>query len=111
MKIRFTIGVLFLLLQLMLVVYARFIPERFFCWAPYDEHSYYEISIEIDNQVLSKNEIQNRYGVYAQGWEPRSIHNILSIINQYESSYGKNDQAIVEVIYSINGHKKKLWIR
>ncbi len=109
MKIRFTIGIIFLLVQLSSVLYARFIPERFFCWAPYDEHTFYEISVEIHNHELTKNEIQNRYGFFAEGWEPRSIHNIFSMINQYESTYGKNEGATVRVLYAINGHEKELW--
>lgn len=109
MKIRYAIGMIFLLLQLFLMVEARFIPERFFCWAPYDEHTYYEISVSIDGQSLSSDEIQERYKVFAKDWEPRAIHNIFSIVKQYEATYGKNENAKVSIVYSINGHKKQLW--
>lgn len=99
----------FLLLQLFLILEARFIPERFFCWAPYDEHTYYEISVSINDQAISSNEIQDRYRVFAKGWEPRSIHNIFSIVEQYEATYGNNEKAEVTIWYSTNGHENRLW--
>ena len=43
------------------------------------------------------------------GWEQRSIYNIFSIISQYEKTYGKNEDARVTIVYSINGHQEKVW--
>ena len=109
MKKRYLIGVLFLFAQVISIVYARFTEERFFCWGPYDQHTYYEVTVKIDGMDLNKNEIEKRYRYKPMGWEPRSIHNVFSIIDQYESTYGQDQNAIVLVEYSTNGSEEKTW--
>jgi hypothetical protein len=109
MRTRYLIGILFLLLQVFSIFYALFIPERFFCWSPYDEHTYYKIEVIIGIQSLTKKQIKERYKYKAVGWEPRAISNVFNLITQYESSYGKNDKATVSISYSTNGHKSRVW--
>ncbi|MBN4085112.1 hypothetical protein JYT89_02085 [Flavobacteriaceae bacterium AH-315-B10] len=109
MKSRFIVGILFLLIQFLSIIYARFIPERFFCWAPYDEHTYLEVQVYLNNNALSDVEILKRYRYKAKGWEPRSIYNVFNIIEQYERTYGVYDAAEVFVKYSTNGHQEKIW--
>jgi hypothetical protein len=104
------IGLLFLFIQLMSIGYARIIPERFFCWAPYDQHSRYRISVVLGDEELTNKQIKRRYRYRsAEAWESRSIHNLFSIIRQYESTYGKDDGALVKVTYSTNGHPREQW--
>ncbi|WP_298904401.1 hypothetical protein [uncultured Psychroserpens sp.] len=110
MKTRFYFGILFLLLQVGAVVHARFIPERFFCWAPYDSHTKFETFVTINGKTLSQQEAEARYRYKMKGWEQRSIDNIFSLISQYEDTYGKTDNAQVIVKYSTNGHDEKEWI-
>ncbi|MBN4070484.1 hypothetical protein JYT76_02270 [Olleya sp. AH-315-F22] len=109
MKIRLLIGVLFLLIQVCSVIYARFIPERFFCWGPYDIQTKFEVTVVIDNKKLSFKESKERYRYKTKGWEQRSIHNIFLLISQYESTYGKNDNAKVSINYSTNGKAQQVW--
>ncbi|MEY8849772.1 hypothetical protein AB9K26_13215 [Psychroserpens sp. XS_ASV72] len=109
MKVRGFIGVVFLVLQLISIGYARFIPERFFCWGPYDEHTQFEVTVTIDGKTLSSEETENRYRYKMNGWEQRSIYNIKSLISQYERTYGKDDDADVLMIYSKNGHPEEKW--
>ena len=109
MKLRFLFGILFLGLQLGCIIYARFVPERFFCWAPYDSHTKFETFVTINGKTLSQEEAENRYGYKMKGWEQRSIDNIFSLIKQYELTYGKNDMADVTVLYSTNGKPEKEW--
>ena len=109
MKTRYLIGILFLLLQVFSIYYAFFIPERFFCWAPYDEHTYYKIEVIIGNQSLTKKQIRERYKYKAEGWEPRSIDNVFNIIEQYERTYGIYSAAEVFIKYSTNGHPEENW--
>ncbi|MDO5971184.1 hypothetical protein Q4Q35_15350 [Flavivirga aquimarina] len=109
MKIRYFLGITFLLFQVLLIIYARFVPERFFCWAPYDQHTQMEVEVVINNKKLTKKEIQERYHYRSIGWEKRSINNVFDIIKQYESTYGLNDNAKVVVKYSINGQKQQIW--
>ncbi|MFT4781913.1 MAG: hypothetical protein ACJAZK_001496 [Psychroserpens sp.] len=109
MKIRFAIGFLFILLQVGSILYARFNPERFFCWAPYDTHVKFEVFVTIDRKVLTQQEAEARYKYKMRGWEQRSIDNIFSLISQYEDTYGKTDNAKVLMKYSTNGHEEKEW--
>ncbi|WP_425076117.1 hypothetical protein [Psychroserpens sp. S379A] len=109
MKVRGFIGILFLCIQIGLIVHARFIPERFFCWAPYDQHTKFQVFVSIDGKTLSPEETVARYKYKMKGWEQRSIDNIFSLISQYENTYGKDDNAQVTMIYSTNGHDEKKW--
>ena len=98
-----------MLIQLSVIIYSRFIPERFFCWAPYDEHTNYKINVTIEGRELSTQEVNERYRYTPEGWEPRAIHNVFSIVKQYEETYGKKDNAEVEIVYKTNGHKEERW--
>ena len=109
MKIRYTLGILFLLIQVASIVYARFIPERFFCWAPYDSQSKYEIIVTVNGEKLSEEDIKARYHYKANSWEERAIGNIFSYIESYESTYGKHDNAKVVVKYATNGKSEQIW--
>ncbi len=84
-------------------------PERFFCWRPHDSHTFYEIKVEIHKKTLTEQEINNRCHYQSKGWEPRSIHNIFSIITQYESTYGQHDFAKITIDYSEDGKPIKTW--
>lgn len=109
MSKRFYIGIIFICLQIGSIIYARFIPERFFCWAPYDSHINFKTTVTINNKVLSTEEAVERYHYKMAGWEQRSIHNIFYLITKYERTYGVLDSARVKVNYSINGHKESVW--
>ncbi|WP_369999924.1 hypothetical protein [Winogradskyella sp.] len=109
MSLRKKIGLLFIAAQFILIVYAKFVPERFFCWAPFDEHTFLDVDVEVNGKSLSKKEIEKRYRYKSLGWEPRSINNVFNIIRQYESTYGKNDNAKVTVKYSTNGNEERIW--
>lgn len=109
MKNKLLFGYVFLVIQIILVIYAQFVPERFFCWAPYDEQTSYEINVEINGVALKDEEVGKRYRYGQKRTESRTIHNIISIINQYETSYGKNDNAKVTLTYSTNGHPQQKW--
>ncbi len=103
------LGVLFLALQVASIGYARLVPERFFCWAPFDIHTHYVVEVEVGGERLTPEAIRQRYRYPSHGWEPRSIHNLFSIIAHYESEYGATDAARVVVAYSINGHPLERW--
>lgn len=99
----------FFLFQILGIVYSRFLDERYFCWAPFDQISYYEVKTEVNGVLLSPQQTRGRYNLQGYGRENRSIHNVFSIIKQYENSYGKNEKAVVKVIYSTNGKAKEEW--
>ena len=109
MNVRKFIGLLFLAAQCGSVLLARFIPERFFCWAPYDEHTSMQTVVKLGDTELSSKQVNQRYRYIVNGWEPRTIHNVLDIIEQYETTYGARDSAEVIVKYSTNGHAPQTW--
>ena len=102
-------GLIFLGLQILSIAYARFIPERFFCWAPYDERSKYRIEVQLMGRVLSEDEVATRYRYYPHGWEPRSINNVIAIVRQFERTYGSAENAQVTIWYQTNGHAEQIW--
>ena len=99
----------FFLIQVIGVVYSRFLEERYFCWAPFDQISYYEIRVEVNGVDFTQEQIQRRYNLQGNGRENRAIHNVFSIIKQYEDSYGKEEKVVGKVIYSTNGKAKEEW--
>lgn len=109
MKKTHLFGYCFLILQLLLIVYARFIPERFFCWAPYDEQTTYRIDVFIKGEELDRDKCHERYHYRTEGVESRTIENVFAMIKAYESTYGIKDNAEVVVTYSTNGHPEKTW--
>ena len=68
-------------------------PNVFFCWAPYDEQTTYEIKVEVNGIPLKDDEVGKRYRYGQKRTESRTIYNIISFIEQYENSYGENDNA------------------
>ena len=91
------------------VVYARFVPTRYLCWAPYDQISFYVIEAERDGRRLTPGEIGARYRMPADGRENRAIYHVLNTVAQYESTYGRADRLNVRVRYRTNGRPEQTW--
>lgn len=99
----------FFSLQIGGIFYSRFVEERFFCWAPFDQISLYEVRVELNGQSLYSQEINQRYNLPSTGRENRSIHNVFDIISQYEETYGKDESVSIKVTYRINGKAEEEW--
>lgn len=106
---RVILGTALLLFQMSMIVYARFVPSRYFCWAPMDSQNLYEIQTSINGRNLSPDEILSRYRQPSKGGNWQAIQHVLDKIKQYEETYGRNDKALVSVTYSVNGHPKQQW--
>lgn len=106
---RTAIGVAFLLFQLVMIVYARFVPSRYFCWAPYDAQSEYTLDVVINGRPLTPQEIRRRYRRPKQGVDNRSIQHVIDIVEQYERTYGRSDHAQVVMKYRVNGKEETQW--
>jgi predicted ATP-grasp superfamily ATP-dependent carboligase len=102
-------AIVFLGLQLVAILSAPFVPVRFFCWAPYDEHTHYAIEVRVDGRALTPDEIGRRYHYPQAAWEVRDIDNVISIVRQYEQTYGAGDGARVSLTYRTNGHEQRTW--
>ena len=107
--VRAILGGGLLLFQLAMIGYARFVPSRYFCWAPYDIQSEYRIDVSIGGQNLTPVQIRQRYRRPKQGVDNRSIQHVMDIIEQYEQTYGAADHAQVRMKYRINGKAEQAW--
>jgi hypothetical protein len=95
--------------QVIGIAAARFGPERYFCWAPYDEITKFEIAVTIDGRQLSTAEIQSRYRLPDPARDNRSYANVISLIARYEQTYGAADHARVKFHYRVNGGAPRQW--
>lgn len=102
-------GAVFLVAQLGSILVSPFLQEKFFCWAPFDQHSLYAIEVTIDGRALSPEEIATRYRYPQSAWEVREIYNVISIVRQYEQTYGVDDDAQVSLTYRTNGRPERKW--
>jgi hypothetical protein len=98
-----------LLLQIVSVVYARFVPSRWLAWAPNDYAVGYKIQAKIHGQPLTAAEIGKRYSLLSEGVYENPAQNMIDIIQQNEQTYGRNEQAEVELAYRPNGGPVQEW--
>ncbi len=103
------IGIALLLFQLAMIGYARFVPSRYFCWAPYDMQTDYRLEVTVNGIPLTPNQILRRYQRPARGTDNRSVQHIIDIVQQYEEGYGGPDQAQVLMKYRVNGKEEQNW--
>ena len=92
-----------------MIGYARFVPSRYFCWAPMDSQNLYEIEVVIDGQSLSDDAITARYRQPAKGGNWQAIQHVIDKTRQYEQTYGRNDGAEVVIRYTVNGGVEESW--
>lgn len=109
MSWRIAIGVFLLLLQAGAIVRARFVDDRYFCWAPFDQQTKYEIGVAIGDEDLAPSQIQKRYRRPAAGVDNRSAHNLFDIIIRAEQKFEKWGRGRVVVRYSVNGREQREW--
>lgn len=109
-KVGFYVGVALLALQVVLVVQAQFGASRDFCWAPHTTQVQYSLQVNVGDRLLPEAEIAQRYGLrHGYGWEAHSYQNLINLIQQYEQTYGRSEQARVVLTYRINGHPPRTW--
>src|SRR5579872_1503913 len=109
MSVRSGVGLALLLFQVAMIVHARFVPSRYFCWALYDVQTEYSLRVEINRRELSAQEILARYHRPQHGNDNRSPQHVIDILQGYEETYGKNDHAAVEMRYRVNGKQEQIW--
>ena len=106
---RTALGLAFLAFQLGAIVYARFVPSRYFCWAPYDMQTDYVIEASLQGRRLAPLEIRSRYRRNARGSDNRSPQHVIDILEQVEQRRPAGDQAEVRLTYRVNGREEQNW--
>jgi hypothetical protein len=107
--VRRMIGIAFLLLQLGTIVHAQFVPTRWFCWAPNDYAVWYRIEVRINGVALSPSQIERRYELDAEHVYQDAAANLMDIIRQRETTYGRQDHATVTLLYRPSGGELREW--
>ncbi len=97
-----------LLAQVITVVYARFTPARYFCWAPFDMQTDYRLQVRLNGRELSPAEIRARYRRPAVGTDNRSVQNLVDILEGVEQRAA--EQATIVMTYRINGKEEHTWL-
>jgi hypothetical protein len=106
---RIAAGMALLVFQVAMVVYARFVPSRYFCWAPFDIQTDYRLQVKVAGKPLTAKQIRERYHRGPVGTDNRSPQHVIDIVQGYEENYGRNDHAAVEMRYRVNGKQEQLW--
>jgi hypothetical protein len=99
------LGAVFLIAQLVWVLDQQAGSSRYFAWAPNDSETEYSIAVRVDDRALTPDEIQERYHIPVNGVDETFPGHVLSVVEQYEATYGRDDGAIVTVSYRVNGHQ------
>jgi hypothetical protein len=108
-SLRWTIGLSLLAFQAGAIVYARFVPARYFCWAPFDMQTDYRLEVTVNGKKLSPNEIQRRYRRPARGTDNRSSQHVIDIVELAEQRYHPGDDTEVIMTYRVNGKQEQQW--
>ncbi len=95
--------------QIVMIGVARFVPSRYFCWAPMDSQNLYAIRVVVAGRELAPGEIGTRYRQPAEGGNWQAIQHVLDKVRQYEETYGRADGAEVVVTYTVNGGPEETW--
>jgi len=107
---RVVIPVLLLTFQLGAIIYARTVPTRYFCWAPYDTQTQYDAKAIVNGHVLSPAEFRSRYRRPEHGSDNRSPQHLIDMLAQAEAKYEeRGDSATILVQYRVNGKELREW--
>lgn len=106
---RWVLGVVLLAFQVCAIVYARFVPSRYFCWAPFDMQTAYRAEVRVNGHLLSPQQVWQRYRRPVQGYDNRSVQHVIDIFQQVEERYHPGDRTEVTLRYRVNGHEEHTW--
>ena len=107
---RTTIPILLFSFQLGAIVYARFVPTRYFCWAPFDTQTDYVATSVVNGHELTAAEFRQRYRRPKQGFDNRSPQHVIDMFQQVEEKRAAvGDRASVIMRYRVNGKEVREW--
>ena len=108
--LRTAIPVALFVFQLGAIVYARFVPTRYFCWAPYDTQTDYVATATVNGKKLTSAEFRRRYRRPQRGFDNRSPQHVFDMLEQVEQNRSRpGDAATIVVKYRVNGKELREW--
>jgi hypothetical protein len=107
---RVAIPVLLLAFQLCAIIYARTVPTRYFCWAPYDTQTQYDATATVNGHVLTPAEFRARYRRPEHGSDNRSPQHVTDMLAQAEAKHEQlGDKTTIRMEYRVNGKDIREW--
>ena len=108
--LRTLIPIALFVFQLGAIVYARFVPTRYFCWAPYDTQTDYVATATVNGKKLTGAEFRQRYRRPQRGFDNRSPQHVFDMLEQVEEKRaGLGESATIVVEYRVNGKEPREW--
>src|SRR5436190_15520604 len=102
--LRSLIPVALFVFQLGAIVYARFVPTRYFCWAPFDIQTDYAATATVNGKKLTAAEFRRRYRRPPRGFDNRSPRHVIDMLEQVEQKRARlGEQAEIVMKYRVNG--------
>src|SRR5258708_7416755 len=96
--------------QLGAIAYARFVPTRYFCWAPFDTQTDYVARATVNGHELTAAEFRQRYRRPMRGFDNRSPRHVIDMLQQVEEKRAALGQkAVVVMKYRVNGKEPQEW--
>ena len=110
MRLRTIIPIALFAFQLGAIVYARFVPTRYFCWAPYDTQTDYVATATVNGRKLTPAEFRKRYRRPMRGFDNRSPQHVFDMLEQVEQKRSQpGEQSSIVVKYRVNGKEPREW--
>jgi hypothetical protein len=107
---RTVIPILLFIFQLGAIVYARFVPTRYFCWAPFDIQTDYVATSVVNGRQLTPAEFRQRYRRNSKGFDNRSPQHVIDMLQQVEEKRAASgDKATIAMKYRVNGKEPREW--
>ena len=107
---RTVIPIILFAFQLGAIVYARFVPTRYFCWAPYDTQTDYVATATVNGRKLTAAEFRQRYRRPQRGFDNRSPQHVIDMLEQVERKRAKlGDETTIVMKYRVNGKEVREW--
>jgi len=107
---RTLIPALLLAFQLGAICYARFVPTRYFCWAPFDIQTDYVAKSTVNGHELTAAEFRQRYRRPMRGFDNRSPQHVIDMLQQVEEKRAAfGDRAVLAMKYRVNGKEPLRW--
>src|SRR5258707_5785446 len=107
---RIAIPIMLFIFQLGAIAYARFVPTRYFCWAPFDIQTDYVATATVNGKQLTGAEFRKRYRRTSRGFDNRSPWHVIDMFRQVEEKRAKlGEQATIVMKYRVNGKEEQEW--
>jgi len=107
---RTAIPILLFAFQLGAIVYARFVPTRYFCWAPYDIQTDYSATATVNGKELSASEFRRRYRRPQRGFDNRAPRHVIDMLQEVEEKRARlGERATIVMTYRVNGKEMREW--